>query len=68
MGISQVVLVVKILPASARDIRDMGSIPGWRRCLRGVQGNPHQYSCLKNPMDRGAWQAMLVHSVTKSWT
>ena len=60
-------LVVKNLPASAGDIRDAGSIPGLRRSLGGGHGNPLQYSCLENPMDRGAWQAM-VPSVTKSWT
>ena len=64
---SQVVLVVKNLPASAGDIREAGSIPGLRRSLGGGHGNPLQYSCLENPMDRGAWQAM-VPSVTKSWT
>ena len=47
--------------------RDAGSIPGLRRSLGGGHGNPLQYSCLENPMDRGAWQAM-VPSVTKSWT
>ena len=41
-----------------------GSIPGWERSPREVNGNPLQYSCLENPMDRGAWQAT-VHGVTK---
>ena len=54
---SQVALVVKNLPASAGDVRDMGSIPGWGRSPRERNGNPLQYSCLKNPMDRGAWRA-----------
>ena len=58
------VLVVKNLPASAGDVRDMGSIPGWGRSPREGTGNPLQYSCLKNPMDRGAWRA-IVHRVTK---
>ena len=58
------VLVVKNLPASAGDVRDMGSIPGWGRSPREGNGNPLQYSCLKNPMDRGAWRA-IVHRVTK---
>ena len=42
-------------------------IPGSGRSPRGGIGNPLQYSCLKNPMDRGAWWA-IVHGVTKSWT
>ena len=64
-GISQVVLVVKNLPPSAGDIRDMGSIPGWEITPGGELGNPLQYSCLENPMDRGAWRAT-VHEVTGS--
>ena len=52
-GISQVVLVVKNLPPSAGDIRDMGSIPGWEITPGGELGNPLQYSCLENPMDGG---------------
>ena len=64
---SQVVLVVKNPPASARDIRDTGSIPGSGRSPGGGYGNPLQYSCLENPMDRGAWQAT-VHGVAKSQT
>ena len=54
-GASQVALVVS-LSASAEDVRDAGSIPGWGRSLGGGNGNPLQYSCLENPMDRGAWQ------------
>ena len=46
---------------------DVGSIPGSGRPLGGGHGNPLQYSCLENPMDRGAWQAT-VHRVAKSWT
>ena len=65
-GASQVALLVKNPPANARDIRDPGSIPGWGR-FPGGHGNPLQYSCLENLMDRGAWQA-IVHVVTKSWT
>ena len=49
------------------DIGDVGSIPGLGRSPRVGNGNPLQYSCLGNPMDRGAWWAT-VHSVTKSWT
>ena len=59
-------LVVKNLPASAADIRDMGSIPGLGRSPGGGHGNPLQYSCLENPMDRGTWQAA-VHGITQSW-
>ena len=60
------VLVVKNLPASAGDIRDVGSIPGSGRSPGGGRDNPLQCSCLENPMDRGAWQAT-VHGITKSW-
>ena len=45
----------------------MGSIPGSGRSPGGGHGNPLQYSCLENPMDRGAWRAT-VHGVAKSWT
>ena len=64
-GASQVMLVVKNLPANAGDIRDTGSILGLGRSPRGGPGHPLQYSCLENPMDRGAWRAA-VHGVTKS--
>ena len=50
-------LVVKNLPANAGDIRDSGSIPGSGRFPGEGHGNPLQYSCLENPMDRGAWWA-----------
>ena len=66
-GASQVALVVKNLPASAEDLRDMGSIPGLGKSPGGGHSNPLQYSCLENPMHRGAWWAT-VHSVAKSWT
>ena len=56
-GASQVVLVVKILPASVRDIRDTGSIPGSGRSRSG-HSNPLQYSCQENPVDRVAWWAI----------
>ena len=59
--------MVKNLPASAGDRRDMGSIPGLGRSLGGGHGNPLQHSCLENPMDRGAWQST-VHGVPKSGT
>ena len=45
----------------------MGSIPGLGRSPRRENGNPLQYFCLENPMDRGAWQAT-VHGVAESWT
>ena len=62
-GASQVMLVVKNPPATAEDVRDVGSIPGSRRSPGGGQGNPLQYSCLENPMDRGTGRAM-AHGVT----
>ena len=61
-----VVLVVKSPSASAGDKRDMGLIPGSERPPRAGHGNPLQYSCLENPMDKGAWQAT-VHRAAKSW-
>ena len=54
-------------PATAGVIRDMGSIPGSGRSPGEGNGNPLQYSCLENPMDRGAWRAT-VHSVAESDT
>ena len=59
--------VAKNLPANAADISDTGSIPGSGGSPGGGHGNPHQHSCLENPMDRGAWQAT-VHGVAKSQT
>ena len=59
--------VVKDLPASAGDTGDMGLIPGSGGSPGGGNGNPLEYSCLENSMDRGAWQ-VTVHGVTKSWT
>ena len=49
--------MVKNLPANAGDLRGVGSIPGWGRSPGAGYGNPFQYSCLENPMDRGAWRA-----------
>ena len=49
--------VVKNPHANAGDAGDLGSVPGWGRAPGGENGNPLQYSCLKNPMDRGPWQA-----------
>ena len=60
-------LVVKNTLANAGDIGDMGLTPGWGRSPGGGHGNPLQYSCLENPMDRGTWQT-IVHRITKSWT
>ena len=57
--------VVKNPPANAGDMRDSGSIPGLGRSSGGEYGNPLQYSCLEDPMDRGAWLA-IVHAVKKS--
>ena len=56
--------MVKNLPAKAGEVRDAGSIPGLGRSPGEGNGNPLQYSCLENPMDRGAWQAT-VHSGRK---
>ena len=67
-GASQVVLVVKNLPAKAEDIRDASLIPGLGRSSGGGgNGNPLQCPCLENPIDREAWQAT-VHRATKSKT
>ena len=66
-GASQVVLVVKNPSANAGDIGYVGSIPGLGRSPGGGHGNPLQYSCLENPMDRGAWQAT-VHGVAQCQT
>ena len=54
---AEVALVVKNLPANTGDGRDVGSIPGVGRSPGGGHGSPLQYSCLENPMDRGAWWA-----------
>ena len=64
---SEVVLVAKNSPASARDVRDVSSIPGSGRSPGEGNGTPLQHACLGNPMDRGAWGAT-VHGVAKSWT
>ena len=59
--------MVKHLPANAGDIRDVSSIPGSRRSSGGEGDNPLQYSCLEDPMKRGAWRAT-VHRVAESQT
>ena len=56
--------VIKTLPANAGDAQDRGLIPELGRCPGEGDGNPLQYSCLENPMDRGAWRAT-VPGVTK---
>ena len=61
---SQVALVVKNLPVNAGGTGDVDSIPGLERSLGVGNGNPLQYSCLGNPMDRGAWWTT-VHGVAK---
>ena len=53
------VLEVKSPPANAGDIREVGSLPGSGRTSGGGHGNPPQYSCLENPMDKGAWGAIV---------
>ena len=58
---SQVVLVIKNVPANSGDIRDMGSIPGLGRSPGGGLGNPLWYPCLENPTNRGAWRAPWGH-------
>ena len=59
--------MVKNPPANAGDLRDISSIPGWERSPGGENGNALQYSCLNNPVDRGAWWAT-VHGITKNQT
>ena len=65
LGASQVPQLVKNPPASTVDLRDVGLFPWLRRSPGEGTGIPLQYSCLENPMDRGAWQST-VHGVTKS--
>ena len=60
-------LVVKNTPANAGSPRDTCSIPGLRGSPGGGHGNPLQYSCLENPMNKTAWRA-IVHRIPKSWT
>ena len=59
--------MVKNPPASTEDTGDMGSITGLGRFPEGGNGNPFYYSCLENPMDRGAWWAT-AHGIAKSQT
>ena len=64
---SHLALVVKNPPANAGDIRDAGSVLGSGRSPGGEHGNPLQYSCLENPMDKGAWWAT-DHRVAENQT
>ena len=64
---SLVARVVKNPPPKAGGARDTGSIPGLGRCPGIGNGSPIQFSCLENPMGRGAWQA-IVYGVAKCWT
>ena len=61
------VLVVKNLPAKAGEVREEDLIPGWGRSPGGGHGNPLQYFCLENPVDRGSRRGV-VHTAAKSWT
>ena len=60
-------VVKKNLPVNVEDTKGTGLTPGLERSPEVGNDNPFQYSCLENPMDRGAWQAT-VHGVEKSWT
>ena len=65
---SQIVLVVNNLLANARDVRDVNSMPGLGRSPGGGRGSPLQYSCLENPMDRGAWRASVHRVIAQNQT
>ena len=67
MMVSQVAQWVKNLPVTQEMQADSGSIPWSGRSPGGGHGNPLQYSCLENPMDRGAWWATVLR-VSKSQT
>ena len=60
-------VIAQVSKESACSVGDPDSVPESERSLGGGNGNPFQYSCLENPMDRGAWWAT-VHGVAKSWT
>ena len=64
MWVSQVAPVINNVPTNAEGVRDMSSIPGSGRSPAGGHGNPLQYFCLENPMDREAWWAT-AHRVTE---
>ena len=59
--------MLKNPPTNSGNAGDVGSIPESGRSPGGGNGNPFQYSCLGNPMDKGAWRA-IVHGVAKTWT
>ena len=63
---SHVVILIKNPPANAKDVGDMGSVPCSGRSPGGGCGNPLQYSCLQNPMDRGAWWATTMGGCKES--
>ena len=67
MGAFGMTVVIKNLPSNTEDIRDVGSVPGLGRFSGEGNGNSLQYSCLENPIDKGAWQAT-VHGVAESDT
>ena len=67
-GASQVVLVIKNLPASAGNVRETGLVPGLGGSPGGGHSNPLQYFCLKNPMDRRAWRAAVLGVAKESDT
>ena len=56
--------MVKNPSANAENVRDAGSIPGWGKAAAEGRGNPLRYSCLENPMDRGAWQVAKESDLT----
>ena len=60
--------MVENQPAVQVDVRDASLIPGLGRSLGGGNGNPLQYSCLENPMDRGAWQAVVFRAAELDMT
>ena len=64
---SQLAQLVKNTLVNVGDLKAVGSSPGWGRSPEGGNGCPLQYSCLENPMDRGAWQ-VTVRGVAKSQT
>ena len=66
--VPQLAQLVKNPPAHAGDMEGGGSVPVSGRSPGEGNGNPPRYSCLGNPMDRGAWWAITVHGVTNSWT
>ena len=68
LGASQVAMMIKNPPANAGDIRDAGSIPGLGKSCGGGHGNPPQYSCLENPLDREAWRSIGSQKGVHDWS